>query len=298
MKIEKLKFWLGNWQGMKIYIFVEGGLGNQLFQASYGKYLEARYDSEIVFLSITKSYRVPRECELDRFGIKVTQLSYLQGWLARFVIALLRRGAEFWPFRGLLLCEDKILDPTNVPAKKPVVVLGYWQKHQAAAVGISYLKLVYENSKIKPCGFDDVMPQKRIAVHVRCGDYRNDLVTSKRHLVCTKKYYMDSWSFMQNIMPGSVLEVFSDDVDWVKENIPFDGNVRYVAGTNSPAWVDLFKMADCDGYIISNSSFSWWAATLGDSGGKVVIAPDQWFSGVNTKDIGIVPKHWHLLPTE
>ena len=218
--------------------------------------------------------------------------------MARFLIALMRRGADFWPFRGLLLCEEKIPDPTSLPEKKPIVVLGYWQKYQAAVVGISLLKMVYEDAKIKTCVLNDVKPQKRFAVHVRCGDYRNDLVTSKRHLVCTQKYYIDSWRLVQKLVPGSALEVFSDDVDWVKDNIPFDGDVRYVGGINSPAWVDLFKIADCDGYIISNSSFSWWAATLGDSGEQIVIAPDQWFVGVKTKELGIVPEHWHLLPTE
>ena len=47
---------------------------------------------------------------------------------------------------------------------------------------------------------------------------------------------------------------------------------------------DLRRLARCDHLIISNSSFAWWAAALGDVGhagrGRLVTVPDRWVDGV------------------
>jgi hypothetical protein len=43
-------------------------------------------------------------------------------------------------------------------------------------------------------------------------------------------------------------------------------------------------------HIIANSSYSWWAAWLGDKPGQIVIMPDRWYA----KDIiaPIEEKRW------
>lgn len=41
---------------------------------------------------------------------------------------------------------------------------------------------------------------------------------------------------------------------------------------------DLNLMAACDGHIMANSSFSWWASYLNPFKDKVVTCPNDWFS--------------------
>jgi hypothetical protein len=58
---------------------------------------------------------------------------------------------------------------------------------------------------------------------------------------------------------------------------------------------DFVSLAECKEHIISNSTYSWWAAYL--SGGKVV-APKEWFAGelakrCSTKDL--LPENWILI---
>ena len=65
---------------------------------------------------------------------------------------------------------------------------------------------------------------------------------------------------------------FGDDHEWISENL-IDDNSELVSG-NSPE-VDFCMMSMCDAHVIANSSFSWWAAALGNV--EAVIAPSQWF---------------------
>jgi len=51
-------------------------------------------------------------------------------------------------------------------------------------------------------------------------------------------------------------------------------------------------MRNCDAFIISNSTFSWWAAYLSQS--ETVITPDRWYNeGLAHLDHTVfTPKHW------
>lgn len=95
--------------------------------------------------------------------------------------------------------------------------------------------------------------------------------------VCTKAYYLKAIEKMREIVPGAVFFVFSDDIEWVKANIRTDGEMYYESGKD-PVWEKLRLMYSCKHFIISNSTFSWWAQFLGRDTGKMVIAPDHWFN--------------------
>ena len=62
---------------------------------------------------------------------------------------------------------------------------------------------------------------------------------------------------------------------------------------NEPHYHDFYLMSYCTHQIISNSSFSWWAAYLNKNPQKKVIAPARWFNpGCLTTGKHIVPKEW------
>ena len=56
----------------------------------------------------------------------------------------------------------------------------------------------------------------------------------------------------------------------------------------------FFLMSSCNHNIISNSSFSWWAAWIGDEKNKIVIAPQPWFNKIKY-DKKLTPDHWILI---
>jgi hypothetical protein len=81
--------------------------------------------------------------------------------------------------------------------------------------------------------------------------------------------------------------IFSDDIQWCKQNFPEMKNFVYIEGQKD--YEDFLLMSLCNHNIICNSSFSWWAAWINQNSNKIVIAPKKWFgpaySHFDTKDL-------------
>ena len=59
---------------------------------------------------------------------------------------------------------------------------------------------------------------------------------------------------------------------------------------------DMILMSLCDHNIIANSSFSWWAAWLGETSESIIITPDPWFGPEGPKDVhDLIPSRWEKI---
>lgn len=132
-------------------------------------------------------------------------------------------------------------------------------------------------------GYDEL-----VAIHVRRGDY----IALPGFQECSAEYYQSAINKFDDANYKFV--IFSDDIEWCKSTFGEDESLYYSEGQNE--YVDMCMMSMCDHFIIANSSFSWWAAYLGQNTDKRVIAPLLWFNpevGNNTKDL--YPKDWELI---
>lgn len=134
-----------------------------------------------------------------------------------------------------------------------------------------------------------------VGVHVRRGDY---LGLSNVHPVLTKEYY----ELAMSMFPKDEFMIFSDDIDWCMGSGWFDHKrctfkeyeIRKDIELPAPQdLVHLIYMSQCKSYIIANSSFSWWAAYLGYSPLKTVVAPRVWVLNEDRDDR--VPPDWIRL---
>lgn len=94
--------------------------------------------------------------------------------------------------------------------------------------------------------------------------------------------------------------VFSDDLEWCRTALRGLGLPLTFVDLNSGAdsWQDLYLMAACRHSIIANSSFSWWAAWLGDGqehADRMVVAPQRWFAGADSAVEDRCPPGWTVL---
>lgn len=122
-----------------------------------------------------------------------------------------------------------------------------------------------------------ISSENSVCVSIRRGDFVDNPVFSKVHNICSLEYYNQAISWMIELIDNPVFFFFSDDVNWVKENVKVDHPCFYEDGTD-PVWEKLRLMYSCKHFIISNSSFSWWAQYLGRYPEKIVIAPSRWYN--------------------
>lgn len=138
----------------------------------------------------------------------------------------------------------------------------------------------FNSNIIDPCHnyYVNTFPNSKVlSLHIRRGDY----LKYPHHPVMVIDYYQKALS----MMPDLPVLIFSDDVEWCKEQEIFSGDRFHISESNNTA-IDLCLQSLCDYHIIANSSFSWWGAWLAKS--EKVIAPKNWFGPPlthNTKDL-------------
>lgn len=135
-----------------------------------------------------------------------------------------------------------------------------------------------------------------MCLSIRGGNY---LVSKVKELlfVCDKNYFYKAVSKACDYIDNPKFIVFSDDLKWVKEYIDLEGmfpncEFYYEDGTDTVE-EKIRMMTMCKNFIISNSSFSWWAQYLSTNKDKMVIAPSYWFT--NGEKNGLYMNNWLLI---
>ena len=154
---------------------------------------------------------------------------------------------------------------------------GYWHSEKYFA---HYRKEIIEQFVFTNARIEKVFnllrkssEDKLVAVHIRRGDY----VSQNNPNIRDEEYYLKAMDRMKSLLSCPVFCFFSDDMEWVKEKFgKFDGAV-FINEDKVLSDIEEFQlMAKCDHFIISNSSFSWWAAWLNQNQEKKVVVPQFW----------------------
>lgn len=150
----------------------------------------------------------------------------------------------------------------EIPFMGRVNLHGYFQSWKYFDNCREYIKEVL--SPVEPEDYN--MFSGMCSIHVRRQDY---LKYQDSHPVLGMDYYERA----MDLVPCNKFIVFSDDVKWCRENFK---DSRVQVSDQAPDYVDFKFMTASEHSIIANSTFSWWAAYLGQDE-KTVIAPKNWF---------------------
>lgn len=147
------------------------------------------------------------------------------------------------------------------------------------------LKVKTEPSAANRAMLNEIRGINAVCLHIRRGDFLN---SRWKHLqICDYDYYSKAIDTILARVENPVFFVFSNthtDLQWIAQNFRFPQTYpgknipiefRYVDLAN-PDYEELRLMYTCRHFIISNSTFSWWAAWLSDNEEKVVCAPERW----------------------
>lgn len=172
-----------------------------------------------------------------------------------------------------------ILEPEVYKTPTNVYIEGYWQHYKYFE---NLQPQIFEELTLKDS--PNVQAKKwlsiiqnsgsSVAIHVRRGDYVTDSGANYLMGVLPVTYYKQAISYIKEKISNPTFYFFSDDLDWVKDNIQTNATTYFVDGNLD--YVDLDLMCQCKHQIIANSTFSWFGAFLNRNPEKIVIAPQQW----------------------
>ena len=134
---------------------------------------------------------------------------------------------------------------------------------------------------------------KPIMLHVRLGDYKNETTFG----IPNTNYYLKAITEVSKSLPDSDIWVFSNEMELAKSHLPlqFNHRYRYIQDSKLTPSEILELMRNGSGYIIGNSTFSWWSAFLSYQESALVICPYPWFQ-LQESPVEIIPPHWHKIP--
>jgi hypothetical protein len=285
-----------------------GGVGNQMFQYAAGKALAlATGQQHYLDINDFSDYKLHNGFELNRvFNLDITSadqitIAGMLGWRSSHLVRKILRQPQLASLRGKKFVVQPYFNywPDFFSLTGNVYLHGYWQSE-------SYFK-PFESIIRQNFTFREPLEGKNlelsleisgcqsVSLHVRRGDYINDSKTARIMDVCSLEYYLAAVDNIAKCVKRPVFYIFSDDIDWVKKNLPISFPCVYVDhNRGAESYRDMQLMSLCKHNVIANSSFSWWGAWLNDNPGKIVVAPKTWFCN-GTNDSDLIPAEWVRL---
>jgi hypothetical protein len=122
---------------------------------------------------------------------------------------------------------------------------------------------------------------------------RGDFVDNKDYFQLSYKYYFKALLHHFPDYEKYNIIFTSDDINYCKYHFYFLKNAYFLEGLN--AIEQLCLASKFDHYIVSNSTFSWWLAKLGEKPNSTVICPIKNFDGSFAQkydDSDYYPERW------
>lgn len=289
-----------------IIIRLWGGLGNQLFQYSYGYNIAKRLGEELLLDVSFYNKQSLREVNILKFNldfkeiINVSEVSKLIPFINKkipnkliriFKHSCIHLGDNLYYLKETRYKVDKKLLNFN---KNNSYIDGYFQSYKYFR---DYNEEILRQFDLQPFYsksvqkfMNDTRNINTVSLHVRRGDYKKINLFSKL-LLLSESYFFSAISKTKELVEGANFYVFTDDVSWSKEIFKNLDNVFIFSELYSCNDIEeVAAMSLCKNNIISNSTFSWWGAYLNKNKDKVIICPKN---GWANKDI--LPNDWIKL---
>lgn len=293
-----------------VVVRLEGGLGNQMFQYAAGRAVALLTGRELR-LDPAAIPRGPsgRRYELPAFRIAGETMRPLVRTQIRLQVgarlpAVVRAAVRAVSHRRwTLLCDEgRGCDERLFTTAGDLVLEGAWQSAAYANRDPAVAAQLRHDFALRQPLPDrlaavaaEIAACEAVCVHVRRGDYVHDRKIAAFHGVQPLDYYYAAAARIAAAVPSPTYFVFSDDLEWARAALRLPGPMRFVneAAGLTPV-MDQRLMAGCRHFIIANSTFSWWAAWLGEWPAKIVIAPRRWFAEAPPPE-GLIPREWIKL---
>lgn len=288
-----------------IFANIRGRLGNQLFIYAMARGLQNKTGQDVTlnYSSYKKHYNSDK-MDLSQFNIPnnihLDNTNRLP-WYANTDSLIIKALRHYFPRslfnflakRNIFMWLGELYEPLIIDEKKDIYLDGFWQSAKYFDEIHDELVVELEPQIIlqKACEelLERIIHTNSVCVSVRRGDYVTNEANRAIYYVCDEVYLEKSIQKMDELLQEKTWIVFSDDIEWVKQNVSFPGEVYYQPNCITPMET-LKLMKNCKHFIISNSSYSWWGQYLSTSKNKIVISPNKWY--VDGRPESIICDNW------
>lgn len=259
---------------MKLISF-SGGLGNQIFEYAFYKYMSNKYKN---VRCVYRGLKEHNGLELDKYFQVSLPTPSLICEIYAICLGIFKKvcpSTNFVDTSVGMVCENE--DATYIygykPDKKYLSLLSDCLEFKIDKLNEKNLTVIHLIEK-----------NNTVALHVRRGDYLSSRYAGRYVDLTVTDYYYKSISIVKEHFENIVFLIFSDDIEWCKNNFKMD-NITFVDwNTGEDSCLDMYLMSKCNAVITANSTFSFFGGLLGHKE-KLVIYPDRWYINRQTPNI-------------
>lgn len=272
-----------------VIVKLSGGIGNQFFQYAVGRCIAHKLNTEL---------------KLDKSKIKISNDLKPKGHRYYRLKAFNIQENFATPEEIQHVSENGIIPPplpSLEDCKQDILIQGSWmmpsEKYYEDTIDIIRKEFTLKNP-LSPSA--TVYKQKilsaecSVSMHFRHGDYiynpnfKNEIWAS---ILPLDYYYTCINILKQRYRRFFTLFVFSDNLQWCKENLRLDVPTEFVSVTGAMRDVEeLYLMSICHHNIVANSTFSHFAASMNSHDDKKCLFPQA-------SDAQTVQQYLHWLKT-
>lgn len=284
-----------------VYLKIMGNCGNQFFQYAFARVLQEKYGGQLVidyseihnaegmwessdnllkeFNTVPYKYTVDNHDNPKKYWAKI---------IAKLVKILRLKAYTKRTYRFCLFCA-KYLErfgvyyfsaayyPFKFGKQKDVYVNGYFESpryfEEIDDIIIRELSpkapLLEQNRDL----FDIICNRESVCISIKRRSVEVAEISSTYYYDIN--YFYNAVKYIKERVKDPVWIIFSDNIQWCKDNFKIDGEVLYETDGNTVG-EKIRLMSACKHFIIHNSTFSWWVQHLSGNKDKIVISPVRW----------------------
>lgn len=273
-----------------ISCYLQGGLGNQLFQVSTSISYGLKHKKKAVFLN--QEYLT-----IPPIGTNASKSTPRKTYWNSFLSSLKRRYVRD-ELPAMMTLKEKQFHYYDIgpPIYENRMLVGYFQSYKYFEENKDLLYYIYgidRNKEVVKNKFDPTNAihfENCISIHFRIGDYIN---LQDFHPILDEQYYNNALKTLLKIDESFFTDIAIKDmkilyfyeekdkdmvdikINVLKKQFP---NNEFIAIDNRlDDWEQLLVMSLCKYNIIANSTFSWWAAYFNTNPDRKICYPSLWF---------------------
>ena len=240
-----------------VSVRLEGQFGNQLFQIATAYAYALDYDLTLTIPDLVHKRK-------DNIPYNANKL-------------FLNKINSFTPKPPQLIWKERPFKYGKIPKVSSIELKGYFQSEKYFIHRRKEILDLFEPSpSLKKVILEKypILESNALVVGIQVRDYRKESPDGSSYPTLTRNYYEQAITYFPQ---DTIFLISSNNPTYAKSCL--DGlhqNLIYLKGEDYIE--EFYTLTLCNSFIISNSTFGWWASWLSTHPDKLVIAPYTWFS--------------------